>query len=271
MRADQPPTTTAPPLILDGSPEVQRESMLTPGERLAPARRPDGSPVAWQDWRNILLMHWPLAPHWLAPLLPDGLTVDLFRGTAWLSVVIFEGRRSRVSGIASGLAVDVLEVHVRTYVHAGRVPGVFAFTRDASSHLAVAFSRIAMGLPCSFASIEHAIAGRDVVARCVRHAGHRPSLDVEAKVGDRVGLAKPGTIDHFLLERYVLYARRMGSLVRTRVHHAPVLARQAVATTVIDELVPAAGLPGFTGPPPLTHWLAGVDMAYFAGEKVRST
>jgi uncharacterized protein YqjF (DUF2071 family) len=249
--------------------DVPRDVTLRLSDRLAPARRPDKKVVAYQDWRNLLFLHWPVAPQAIEPLLPAGVELDLFRGRAWVSIVPFEGRRSRLAGIGAGFSLDFLEINVRTYVHCKGVPGVFVFSMDASSHLAVAFSRVAVGLPYSFASIDNLVQGKDVEYRGVRHASHRPTFATRAQIGDAIGLSRPGTLDHFLLERYVLFIKRLGGVYATRIHHAPLLARQAVVTEVDDELIPAAGMPGYAHAPPVAYFVAGADVEFFAPERVK--
>lgn len=249
--------------------EVPRDATLRLSDRLAPARRPDKKVVAWQDWRNLLFLHWPVAPQAIQPLLPQGVELDLYRGRAWVSIVPFEGRRSRLAGLGAGLSLDFLEINVRTYVICNGVPGVYFFSLDASSHLAVAFSRVAVGLPYNFATVENVVQGKQVEYRSVRQSSHRPAFEARAQIGDAIGLSRPGTLDHFLLERYVLFVKRLGGVYSTRIHHAPLLARQAVVTHVDDELIPAAGMPGHAYPAPLAHFVAGADVEFFAPERMK--
>ena len=42
------------------------------------------------SWRHLLASHWPVDPNLLAEGLPDGLSLDLWEGKAWLSIVPFE-------------------------------------------------------------------------------------------------------------------------------------------------------------------------------------
>ena len=74
--------------------------------------------------------------------------------------------------------------------------------------------------------------------------------------------APPGTLDHFLLERYVLYAAKGDRLYRARVHHAPYPAQEATVEGLTEDLIQAAGL---ARPPrdPLVHYAAGVDVDVF--------
>jgi hypothetical protein len=73
----------------------------------------------------------------------------------------------------------------------------------------------------------------------------------------------PGTVDHFLLERYVLYASDGRRLYRGRVHHAPYPMQEATVEGLAEDLTAAAGL---VRPPrePLVHYASAVDVEVFA-------
>ena len=58
-------------------------------QRGALTRRPADSVVMHQEWRQLLFLHWEVAPDSLQVLLPPGLTVDLFEGRAYLGIVPF--------------------------------------------------------------------------------------------------------------------------------------------------------------------------------------
>ncbi len=51
---------------------------------------PERSWVMTMSWRHLLASHWPVDPNLLAEGLPDGLSLDLWEGKAWLSIVPFE-------------------------------------------------------------------------------------------------------------------------------------------------------------------------------------
>jgi uncharacterized protein len=45
--------------------------------------------VARMTWRELCFLHWRIDPQLLEPLLPDGLELDTFDGSAWIGVVPF--------------------------------------------------------------------------------------------------------------------------------------------------------------------------------------
>lgn len=59
---------------------------------------------------------------------------------------------------------------------------------------------------------------------------------IEAEIGDlysgldchvEAGSAVPGSLEHFLIERYILYSQKRGRLLEGRVHHSPYPLREA--------------------------------------------
>jgi uncharacterized protein YqjF (DUF2071 family) len=72
----------------------------------------------------------------------------------------------------------------------------------------------------------------------------------------------PGTLDHFLVERYLLYAAHRGRLYRGQVHHSPYPIQSADVTALDESLVSAAGLER-PEQPPLAHFARGVRVEVF--------
>jgi hypothetical protein len=60
--------------------------------------------------------------------------------------------------------------------------------------------------------------------------------------GDSLGRTVPGTLDHFLIERYLLYVERLGQLLRGQVHHSPYALRSARTTGLQESLLAANGI-----------------------------
>jgi len=123
-------------------------------DRLAPTARPPGRAAMKQRWSRLLFLHWPIPPEELRPLLPRGLALDTYAGQAWVGLVPFVVTGARPAFLPSMPGVSsFVEVNVRTYVHhGGRDPGVWFFSLDASSRVAVHVARTLYHLPYRFAS-----------------------------------------------------------------------------------------------------------------------
>src|SRR3954471_10886059 len=119
--------------------------------------RPEGRPVMRQVWEQLGFLHWPVDAAALARLLPPGLEVDLFEGVAYVGIIPFTIPLTEVAAIGARMAPAFHELNVRTYVHrGGRDPGVWFFSLDATSALAVTAARAMYRLPYFDAAITFA-------------------------------------------------------------------------------------------------------------------
>jgi uncharacterized protein YqjF (DUF2071 family) len=241
-------------------------------DRIAAAERPDGRPAGFQRWRNLLFLHWEVPEAALRPLLPEALSIDTFEGKAWVGVVPFTMRdvspwwSPSVPGIS-----NFHELNVRTYVHyQGRDPGVWFFSLDAARLVAVLIARAGWHLPYFFADMAMDVRGDEVgYASRRRWPTTVPAeLSTRYRVGEALGPSEPGSFQHFLVERYILYtAMDDGALRLGRVHHRPYLVRRAHVLELSQTMVQAAGLPSSAGVPHALY-SPGVDVDVYALELV---
>ena len=80
--------------------------------------------------------------------------------------------------------------------------------------------------------------------------------------------AAVGTLEHFLAERYLLYASRRGRLYRGQVHHEPYPLQAAEVPSLEENLVAAAGISRPDGPP-LAHYASGVRVEVFPLQRLK--
>ena len=236
-------------------------------DRSSPIRRPTGNPAMRQRWLELLFLHWSVPVDALRPLIPPRLEIDTHEGRAYVGLVPFTmtGVRPVWSPALPGVS-SFHEVNVRTYVHLeGRDPGVWFLSLDASSRVAVLVARSTYHLPYHFArmSLTRGPAGGVLYSSERRWPGPRPAACAMRywPVGG-VAPAAPGTLEHFLAERYVLYAVRRGRLLRGRVHHPPYPLQAAELADLDESLVAAAGVHRGSEAP-LAHYAKGVSVELF--------
>jgi hypothetical protein len=226
--------------------------------------------VGHQRWDRLLFLHWPVPADAVRPAVDRRLELDLFEGRAFVSATPFTVRHARLRGLpAVPWVSDFHEVNLRTYVRpTSGPPGVWFFSLDAAAVLASAAARAGLGLPYFVARIERSSDGAAHVYRSERAAFRAPraSLDASWTVGPSVP-APPGSLDHFLVERYALYSRHAGRLLRVRVRHPPWPLKEARVERAEETLSRAAGLPA-PADPPLARFSEGVDVDFFPPEIV---
>ena len=199
--------------------------------------------------------------------VPAGLELDLHEGEAWVTMIPFRIEDSLPAGAPHALAIGFFETNLRTYVRGpDGEAGIFFWSLETSSLLAVIGARVAYGLPYFPARMTMRRTG-DRIAYTTRRWASGARLAVDWTVGAAIGSAAPGTRDHFLIERYALYAPRRGGLHRARVRHQPYPLREARVETLDESLLATAGLPAPDGPP-RCHASPGVDVEIFAPARV---
>lgn len=226
-------------------------------------------PWTWrQCWLDLLFMHWPVPTELLRPLVPDGLDVQEFDGSSWIGVVPFrmEGVMRRPFPDMPGVSAFP-ELNVRLYVEAEGKPGVWFLSLDASNALAVWAARRFFHLPYYRAEMSLVREGAEYV-----YSSHRCNSP-ELFVGRYQALgeayeAAPGTLEHWLTERYCLYARDpSGRLLRNEVHHQPWSLQRAQAQIEHNTMLDGYGLTP-TSPPQLLHFSSRIDVVVWDAEVV---
>jgi hypothetical protein len=215
-----------------------------------------------QTWSDLLFAHWPVEPTQLRANVPSVFELDLFDGRAWIGVVPFE--MSNVAPRAAPFAARFPELNVRTYVRAGGRPGVFFFSLDAASALAVRGARAFLNLPYHTASMSITRVGERIHYRSVR------TSEPEARFrGDYAPIGPtfvpgPGTLEYFLTERYCLYhLGRSGRPYRLEIHHPPWLLQLADAALASNTMTEVIGIRLPTDPA-LLHFAGRQDVVAWA-------
>jgi uncharacterized protein YqjF (DUF2071 family) len=212
-------------------------------------------------WHDLLFAHWVL-PERIRPLLPPGLELDLFAGETWIGVVPFRMTGVRRRGLPAFPGISAFpELNVRTYVTAGGKPGVWFFSLDAASRLAVETARRWFHLPYF-----HSRMRCDPEGDWLRYESRRTDLRAKNAVFraayQPIGpdfLAARGTLEHWLTERYCLYAWDGTRVLRAEIHHAPWPLQPAEADIEVNTMGEAAGI-ALPNSPPLLHFARRLDV-----------
>jgi uncharacterized protein len=229
---------------------------------------PEGSWLQGQTWRDLLFAHWPLPVERLRRVVPPELPIDTFDGTAWLGIVPFRITGLRLRGMPPLPPVSrFLETNVRTYTTVDGRPGIWFLSLDAASRLAVAGARLTYHLPYFHARMAATTEAGAIHYRTARSAAPA-SLDVIYRpIGDEFQPA-PGTLEHFLTERYRLYTLdRRRRVAAADIHHAPWRLQPAAAEITENTMTAPYGV-ALPGPPPLLHFAARQDVVVWALRRV---
>lgn len=218
----------------------------------APPTRPWIGHMVWTD---LAFLHWPVPVAALRPLIPALLQIDEFDGVAWIGVVPFRMQQVRLRFAPPVPTThEFPELNVRTYVRAAGRAGVWFFSLDAASWLAVRGARWCCHLPYFDAEMSVAAASEVVYHSRRTHRGASPA-EFHGSYQPAGMAFEParGTLEHFLVERYCLFTTdRRGRLLQLDVDHDPWRLQPGVAEIDVNTMVAAAGI-ALPERPPLVH------------------
>lgn len=231
-----------------------------------------------QRWNDLLFAHWPLPVSAIAPLVPEWLEPDTFQDTAWLGAVPFWLDRIKLRDLppipgARGFP----DLNLRTYVRDKftRTAGIYCFSVDASSPVAVAVARMAFHLPYHWAEMRleprserefefysrRRFAARPVVFKA-RYRGLGPT--------QRSARMPAGSFERFITERSCLFtSNRAGEPVRSSLHYISWPLEDAEAEFERNDLAASIGIE-LPNADPVLHYSRRLAVYVWPAELLRS-
>ena len=214
--------------------------------------------VMYQQWHHLLFLHWKASLDEMRKWVPEELELDTFDGDAYLGLVLFTMRGVRPRFVPPMPPLSAFhEFNTRTYVKKGDKKGVWFFSLDAANSLAVGIARKHYYLPYFHAEMSLETTPHGVTyqsKRCCDGA----NIEASAEVSGEVWHAEPGTLDHFLVERYRLFAKPARGIVSLQVQHPPYPLRTVSNVRVKESLSTAAQVRASGAP--IAHYADGVSV-----------
>lgn len=219
-----------------------------------------------QTWNDLLFAHWSLPSEEMRRLVPGELELDLFEGRAWVAVTPFHMTDVAFRGMPPVPALSAFaELNVRTYVTYQGKPGVLFFSLDAFNPPAVWGARLTYHLPYFYARMWFQTENggeygtREVKYSSIRFRAPHAEFKGVYRPTSHPSTSPPGSVEHFLTERYRLYAVHEGSVYAADIHHVPWRLQSAEATITRNSMAGAAGI---TVPQskPLLHFSKRMDV-----------
>lgn len=243
---------------------------------------PDGQWLLSQSWNDVLFAHFAMDPPTLRRLVPRELTLDLYDGIAWLTILPFYTSHLRPSGIPPLPGLSYFpQLILRTYVTMENKPGFYYFSVDTSNLSAVWLARIFFRMQYWHSSLQISgatvrarnSADREIYFRAKRLHGPKAlegpvKFEVAYAPEGEAARARPRSLDEFLAERYCLYTENRGRFYRIEVHHQPWPLLRASVEIRENTLAAPLGL-ALPAKPDLCHFSRTVKMLAWAPEKIR--
>ena len=222
--------------------------------------------VMGQTWCDLLFAHWPVPVEALTPVMPPQLEPETYEGSAWIAVTPFEVRNLRLRPTWPLPMVSRFpEINVRTYVSVGGKPGIYFFSLDAASGAAVAAARHFYRLPYFHARMAIECDAGQIRYRSVRISGGKTppaGFIASYRARGQASAPTPGTLEHWLTERYSLYTLDgRGRVLRAEIHHPPWPLQSAEAEIEHNTMAEPIGV-ALSGEP-LLHYAARQEVVFW--------
>ncbi len=194
-----------------------------------PFKRRDRTPIVslyplamW--WRDVAFFHYRVSPGIIEHTLPNGVELDCYDGSAWLSVVPFRLTHVHLRGIPVLPGFNIVpEINLRTYVRVRGRPGIWFYSLDATNAIVVEAARIVTALPYFRARVETSECDGTIEFKSERSDRRSVAgrFKAQYRSSAQTRLAEPGSIEAFLHERYRFYSVRGRSVLTAEVRHEP--------------------------------------------------
>jgi uncharacterized protein YqjF (DUF2071 family) len=253
---------TKPWNVLDAVRAAERQGKTLASVDHRPWPPPDDPWLLGQTLEDLLFAHWRAPAEALRALLPAGLELDLYDGEAWVGVVPFRLAALRARGLPPlPFASSFLGLNTRTFVTARGKPGIWFFSLDATSQVAVLAARYGFKLP--YYRAEARAEWRDewfaFEARRRDSRGASAAFRARYRPTGRALEPEPGSLAHFLTERYRLYTVTAdGRLLRADIHHPP-WSLQAAEAEIAENTMPPPSVE-LADDDPVVHFSARQDI-----------
>jgi uncharacterized protein YqjF (DUF2071 family) len=155
------------------------------------------------------------------------------------------------------------EINVRTYVWTPGRSGVWFFSLDATSRLAINAARLSFGLPYYSARITVRSETETVHYQSTRSDKTTGGAEFNAscKPAGPAYRSAPETLDRWLTDRYCLYAvDRAGRLGYMEIHHAPWPLQHAEVEVRVNTMTKPLGIPLPNTPPPVAQFARHLEV-----------
>jgi uncharacterized protein YqjF (DUF2071 family) len=196
------------------------------------------------------------APEVVRALVPPALGLDTYEGQAWLGVVPFRISGVRLRGTPALPYLSAFpELNVRTYVTHGNKPGVWFFSLDAANFVAVVGARLWFHLPYFHSNMK--LVQKDgwisYSSRRIHRGDPQAVFEARYRATGKALEAPLGSLDHWLTERYCLYASFPQGRYRSEIHHRPWELQSAESDIGFNSMTASLNL-ALPQIPPLLHF-----------------
>lgn len=216
-----------------------------------------------QNWRDLLFLHWPVDPADIRKYIPGELELDLYDNRAWIGIVLFKARGTRPRFMPPALgAANFLEVNVRTYARYKNRSGVYFFSLDANSKLAVEIASFGGFLPYRRAKMSFDKNEGKIIFRSetMKKEGPQEKVALEYRILPQPAVSTE--LEKWLTERYCLWTKPGHQLLRLDIAHKPWKLKYVQGEISENTMAPYLGK-NFKSEQPMAHYAEVKKVRFF--------
>jgi uncharacterized protein YqjF (DUF2071 family) len=174
---------------------------------------PSGAWSFYQEWNDVVFIHWQVDVTELEKWIPGPLEIDTYNGSGWISLVAFTMEKIRPRMLPAFTPVSEFhEINIRTYVRFNGKAGVFFLNIEAGKRISAIIARQISSLPYRFSAIQ-----RNPGLYEAQNAVRGDELTIAFKTGDWT--VDKTELDHWLTERYALFQNAGKSILEYEIQH----------------------------------------------------
>jgi uncharacterized protein YqjF (DUF2071 family) len=167
----------------------------------------------FQQWKDVLMLHWEVPAANLHRLLPLGILLDTIDGKAWISLVVFSVKNMKLRNVSvPDLVGSFEEINFRTYVKKDGIAGIYMFSVETDKWLVAALTRLFIGVPYTPCTIKRN-SGKMI------SSNPQKNYSMDLNMVRKSGPFNKSGLDYWLTERHSLYVRSYGKWYRHDIHH----------------------------------------------------
>jgi hypothetical protein len=181
--------------------------------RHRPWKMPNESWKFYQEWNNVIFLHWQVELSELKKLVPKELEIDTFDGKAWVSIVAFTMEKIRPKNIPHFPPISNFdEINIRTYVKSNNKTGVYFLSIEGGKNLSCKIAKGMSGLPYRYSKIKRSENHYES-----NNTDFNDKLNIQFSIGQ--GITEKTKLDKWLTERYALFQDTEKSINEFEIHH----------------------------------------------------
>lgn len=213
---------------------------------------PHGTWQYYQEWNDVIFLHWQVDRHDLENFVPAGLEIDSFEGQYWVSLVAFTMERIRTRNLIAFPPISNFhEINIRTYVRSGKKTGVYFLSIEGGKRISCSIARNLSQLPYRFSVMKRSPGG---------YYSHNKRSNDHFNIAYNSGhspVEKPN-LDRWLTERYALYQDDEYAINEFQIHHIEWPLREIELSALTVDYPRFHKL--LNGPPDKIHCSPGVQV-----------